>query len=80
MQTLYLPDVSEEQYQMVVRVLEAMNITVQKKPTEDDGKMTEAAFYQMIDEALESPIHPLTPEKRKEWFYPSTLSRIVSIP
>ncbi len=30
MQTLYLPNANEEQYNMAIRVLEAMNITVQK--------------------------------------------------
>ncbi len=62
-------DVSNEQYQMAVRVLEAINIAV-KKPSKkkDDTKMTEQEFYDMIEERLKMPSYPLTAEKRKEWF------------
>ncbi len=62
-------DISTEQYQMAVRVLEAINIAV-KKPSrkKDDSKMTEQEFYDKIENALEQPSHPLTAEKRKEWF------------
>ncbi len=76
MQTIHLQqDISDEQYQMAVRVLEAINIAVKKpKPSRknparsDDAKMTEQDFYNMIEERLEQPTYPLTGEKRKEWF------------
>ncbi len=73
MQTIHLQkDISDEQYQMAVRVLEAINIAVKKpshkNPVKDDTKMTEQAFYDMIEERFKQPTYPLTDEKRKEWF------------
>ncbi len=55
MQAIYLKDnISEEQYQMAVRVLEAMNIGVKR---ESDIKVNEDAFYAKIDRVLsEEPI------------------------
>ncbi len=51
MQAIYLKDnISDEQYQMAVRVLEAMNIAVIK--SQSDTKMSEDAFYAKIDRAL----------------------------
>ncbi len=69
-------DISNEQYQMAVRVLEAMNIAVKKtvseKPSkQDDTKMTEQEFYDMIEQRLKTPINEcrvLDETYRKELF------------
>ncbi len=69
MQALYFQeDISEEQYQMAVRVLEAMNIKVKPKKPQMTEEKREQAFYDMIDEALKSPARPLTDELYKELF------------
>lgn len=49
-------EISLEQYQMAVRVLEAMGLKVQEEKNKtieqkDDTKMTKEEYYQMIDEA-----------------------------
>ncbi len=62
-------DVSNEQYQMAVRVLEAINIAVKKSSKkEDDTKMTEQEFYDMINKAMQGKSRPLTDELRRELF------------
>ncbi len=73
MQAIYLKDnVSEEQYQMAVRVLEAMNIGVERKAmSETDTKMSKEAFYAKIDRGLNTPLEQcreLNGEYKKELF------------
>ncbi|PID63752.1 MAG: hypothetical protein CR974_01305 [Gammaproteobacteria bacterium] len=58
---IYFEDnITDEQYQMAVRVLEAMNIGIkkiaEKTPKISDTKMSEEAFYQMVDERLKTPL------------------------
>ncbi|MDP8033539.1 hypothetical protein QJU43_03830 [Pasteurella atlantica] len=75
MQAIYLKDnISEEQYQMAVRVLEAMNIGVEraeKKLSESETKMSKEAFYAKIDRGLNTPLEQcreLNGEYKKELF------------
>ncbi len=63
-------DISNEQYQMAVRVLEAMNIAVKKTESkklskQDDTRMTEQEFYDMIEESLVSGLVPMSKEELK---------------
>ncbi len=61
MKTIQLQhNISDEQYQMAVRLLEAINIKVKQTSQADDAKMSKEAFYAKIDEALEQEPIPMT--------------------
>ncbi len=74
MQTIPLQhDITEEQYQMAVRLLATINIKAKeikakKMPVTSDTKMSKADFYAMIDEASKGPFYKDSPELRRELF------------
>ncbi|MDO5608036.1 MAG: hypothetical protein Q4G08_06230 [Capnocytophaga sp.] len=70
MRTIHLQeDISVKQYQMAVRVLEAIGVKVlkeTKKEIKDDTEMTKEAFFAKIDRARESKSHKISREEMRK--------------